>query len=228
MKQWTARQIAGMIDATILKPQATAADVETLCRDARDYHFKAVCVNPVFVPLCVRLLRGSGVRVATVAGFPLGASAPEAKAQEARIAVRQGAHEVDMVIHVGGLIAGDADAVRADIAGVVAACKGENPDAVVKVIIEACLLRDAQKREACRLAREAGADFVKTSTGFSTGGATVDDVALMYACVGQEMQVKAAGGIRSLDDALAMLQAGATRIGTSGGVAIVKEAMARF
>jgi deoxyribose-phosphate aldolase len=215
------RDIAGYIDHTLLKPDATQAEIERLCAEARDYGFASVCVNPSFVKLSARLLKGSGVEVCTVVGFPLGATTPAVKAFETRKAVREGAKEIDMVINVGALKSGNYDLVQKDIEAVVGA--GHESGAVVKVIIEAALLSDEEKVAACVLAKRARADFVKTSTGFASGGATLRDVAIMRATVGPEMGVKAAGGIRSYLDALGMIEAGATRIGASAGVGIVQE-----
>jgi len=213
--------LAALIDHTLLKPEATAAQVTALCAEARAHHFAAVCVNPAHIELAARLLRGSGVAACMVVGFPLGANRPEVKVYEAAQALELGATEIDMVINIGALKGGDYDLVSRDILAVVQACKAHRPPALVKVIIEACLLTDDEKVKACQLAQAAGADFVKTSTGFSTGGATPADVALMRRTVGPAMGVKAAGGIRSRADAEAMVAAGATRIGTSSGVKIV-------
>ena len=213
--------LALMIDHTILKPDATRAQVEGFCDEARRHGFRSVCVNSVHVPFVAGLLAGSDVRVCAVVGFPLGAMPSAIKAAETAQAVAAGAHEIDMVIQVGALKEGREDDVLADIVAVRAAC----PEAVLKVIIETCLLTDDEKRAACRLSVEAGADFVKTSTGFSTSGATVADVALMRAAVGPELGVKASGGVRSFEAAQAMIQAGATRIGTSSGIALVTDAM---
>ena len=212
--------LASMIDHTILRPDATRADVERLCREAADHRFKAVCVNRSWVETAAGLLEGSPVLVASVVGFPLGATSATVKALEAAEAVRAGAAEIDMVIDVGRLKEGSLDAVRADIAAVVRASAGRT----VKVIIEACLLADAEKVAACRIAAEAGAGFVKTSTGFGPGGATEGDVALMRRTVGDALGVKASGGIRTAAQALAMIRAGASRLGTSSGVAILAEA----
>ncbi|MCX6460781.1 MAG: deoxyribose-phosphate aldolase [Actinobacteria bacterium] len=218
-----ATTLAGRIDHTLLDPTATQARVEQLCAEALQYNFAAVCVNSRWVLLVTDLLAESDVLVCTVVGFPLGAMSPQAKASEAAIAVAQGAQEIDMVIDIGSLIAGENDAVYADIAGVVIASE----PMPVKVIIETCLLTDEQKVTACRLAMRAGAAYVKTSTGFSTGGATVEDVRLMRDTVGDELGVKASGGIRSLATAEAMLEAGADRLGTSSGMKIVSEASSR-
>ena len=212
--------IAKCIDHTVLKPQTTEAAVRKLCAEAAQYGFASVCVNPCWVALCADLLKDTEVDVCTVIGFPLGANTSAVKAFEAAEAIRQGATEVDMVLNVGALKDGNADLVRADIAAVVEAARGK---ALVKVILETCLLTDEEKRIACRLAKEAGADYVKTSTGFSTGGATEADIALMRAEVGPEMGVKASGGIRDYVTAQAMIRAGASRIGASAGVQIVAE-----
>jgi deoxyribose-phosphate aldolase len=209
--------LAGLIDHTILKPDATEAQVLAFCNEARTHGFRAVCINPVHVVLVADALRGSEVRTCAVAGFPLGATTASTKAEETARAVAQGAAEIDMVIAIGALKEGRLDRVRADIEAVRAAC----PDAVLKVIIETCLLTDDEKRAACAAAKNARADFVKTSTGFSTGGATTHDVALMREAVGPDIGVKASGGIRTLEAAEAMIAAGATRIGTSSGVALV-------
>jgi deoxyribose-phosphate aldolase len=212
--------IAKCIDHTVLKPQTTEAAVRKLCAEAAQYGFASVCVNPCWVALCADLLKDTEVDVCTVIGFPLGANTSAVKAFEAAEAIRQGATEVDMVLNVGAMKDGNTDLVRADIAAVVEAARGK---ALVKVILETCLLTDEEKRIACRLAKEAGADYVKTSTGFSTGGATEADIALMRAEVGPEMGVKASGGIRDYATAQAMIRAGASRIGASAGVQIVAE-----
>lgn len=206
-----------MIDHTLLKANATRAQIEKLCDEAIENDFASVCVNTCWVPMAASRLAGSSVNVCTVVGFPLGAMAPASKAAETARAVADGADEVDMVINVGWLIAGEDDAVRADIAGVVEAAQGR----CVKVILECCLLTDEQIVRACELSVEAGATFVKTSTGFSTGGATVKDVALMRKTVGDRCKVKASGGIHTAEEAQAMVDAGADRIGTSSGIAIV-------
>lgn len=215
------REIARLIDHTLLKAEATREQIETLCQEARTHGFASVCVNPVWIPLCADRLRGSETKVCTVVGFPLGATLAEAKAFEAARAVAEGACEIDMVIDVGGLKSGDFARVERDIAGVVAA--SHRGGAIVKVIIEAALLTDDEKVRACVLSRVAGADFVKTSTGFASGGATAEDVALMRRVVGPDMGVKAAGGVRDLKSAQAMIEAGADRIGASVGVKIVQE-----
>jgi len=215
--------IARFIDHTLLKPDATAMDIRRLCAEGRENGFASVCVNPVWAELAAAELEGSDVKVCTVAGFPLGATPPENKAAEAERAAAGGAVEIDMVINIGALKEGDDDAVRDDIRAVAGACA--RGGAILKVIIETALLTDDEKRRACRLAREAGAAFVKTSTGFGPGGATVEDVALMAGEVsGSGMGVKAAGGIKTLADARRMIAAGATRLGASAGVAIVREA----
>jgi len=216
--------LASMIDHTLLKPDATPDVIAKLCDEARTYRFASVCVNPTHVAQCAAALQGSGVRVCTVAGFPLGATLADVKAYEARRAIESGAREVDMVINIGALKAGHLSPVRDDIAGVVETC--HRREAICKVIIEAALLTDEEKVRACLVAVDAGADFVKTSTGFASGGAMLHDVALMRATVGPQVGVKAAGGIRDYASALAMVVAGANRIGASAGVAIVREAMA--
>ncbi len=212
--------LAGMIDHTLLKPDATPDQVAQLCFEARKYGFASVCINPAWVELCAKLLEGSKVKVCTVIGFPLGATAPEVKAFEATNAIDHGATEIDMVINIGALKARDLELVAKDIRGVVMATHAR--DAIVKVIIEATLLTDEEKTIACLLSKEAGADFVKTSTGFASGGATVHDVALMRKAVGLEMGVKASGGVRTYEDAEKMVKAGATRIGASAGVKIIQ------
>lgn len=214
------KTIAAMIDHTLLKPEATPAQIEKLCAEAAEYHFASVCVNPVYISLAARLLKGTGVKVCCVVGFPLGAIAPEQKAAEAASCAAMGAEELDMVIHVGAAKAGDWALVQRDIEGVVKAAAGHT----VKVIIETCLLTDEEKVKACEAAKAAGAHFVKTSTGFSTGGATTHDIALMRKTVGPEMGVKASGGIRDYETAMAMIEAGANRIGASAGIAIVAAA----
>lgn len=214
------KQLASMIDHTLLKPDARVDDIRRLCEEAKEYGFASVCVNGSFVETAVRELKGSGVKVCAVIGFPLGACSSETKAFEAREAAARGAEELDMVVAVGRLLAGDEDYVRKDIRNVVeAAGKG----ALVKVILETCLLNDEQKILGCRLAEEGGAAFVKTSTGFSSGGATVDDIALMRRTVGGRLGVKASGGIRTRNDAEVMIGAGANRIGASASVAICSE-----
>lgn len=212
-------ELAKCIDHTLLKTDARRADLERLVEEAKAYHFASVCVSPIWVSFAAHALQGSGVKTCTVIGFPQGATPSEVKAFETKRAIADGAEEVDMVIAVGKLKDGDDAYVKADIEAVVAAAKGK---AVTKVIIETCLLTDEEKRRACLLAKEAGADFVKTSTGFSTGGATVADVKLMRESVGEDIGVKASGGVRSRADAEAMVAAGATRLGTSSGVKIVE------
>ena len=216
------RQLAKFIDHTLLKPEATGEQIHQLCQEAKKYEFATVCVNPTWVKHCRELLQDTPVKVCTVVGFPLGASTPEAKAFEARQAIREGAKEIDMVINIGALKSGNDELVKRDIAAVTEACR--DGSALSKVIIEAALLTEEEKVRACQLAGEAKADFVKTSTGFGPGGATAYDVALMKEAVQCQLEVKAAGGIRSLADAKKMLEAGATRIGASAGVKIVQEA----
>jgi len=213
-------RLANMIDHTLLKPDATPDQIAQLCFEARKHGFASVCINPAWVKLCAQLLEGSPVKVCTVIGFPLGATAPEVKAFECQNAIEHGATEIDMVINIGALKARDLELVAKDICGVVRAAHARG--AIVKVIIEAALLTDEEKTIACLLSKEAGADFVKTSTGFASGGATVHDVALMRRAVGPEMGVKAAGGVRTYEDAESMLKAGATRIGASAGVKIIQ------
>ena len=215
-----AADLAGLIDHTLLKPEAVAEQVEKLCQEAKQYHFASVCVNPAYVALSAAALKGAPEKVCTVIGFPLGANIPAVKAYEAQAAIDQGAQELDMVVNIGALKGGDFQLVYDDIKGVVDAAKGT--DALVKVIMENVLLSDEEKVAACLIAKAAGVDFVKTSTGFAGGGATVEDVALMRRVVGAEIGVKAAGGIRSYADAKAMVQAGANRIGASAGVKIVQ------
>ena len=214
--------LAPYIDHTLLKATATPQDIVTLCAEAREHGFKAVCVNPQHVALCCSELEGSGVLIATVCGFPLGAVTSEQKADEARLSVQAGADEIDMVIAIGSALAGDWDHVQADVAAVRTATVGK----VLKVIIETCYLNDEQKERATEAAVRAGADFVKTSSGFGTvssgiSGATLADVALMRRVIAGRAQIKAAGGVRSAADAEAMIAAGATRLGTSGGVGLV-------
>jgi len=207
------------IDHTLLKPEATGEQVRKLCEEAKAHHFASVCVNSVHVPLVAEALQGTDTAVCCVVGFPLGAMLTSAKAFEAKASVEAGAREVDMVIQIGLAKEGRWAEVEADIRAVVEA---SHPQALVKVIIETCLLTDEEKVEACLCAKRAGADFVKTSTGFSTGGATAADIALMRKTVGPEMGVKASGGVRSREDADSMLQAGATRLGTSSGVKLMQ------
>jgi deoxyribose-phosphate aldolase len=217
--------IAQLIDHTLLKPDATQAQISQLCHEALEYKFASVCVNPTHVKLCSDLLKGSDVAVCSVVGFPLGATPPEVKAYETQQAIADGATEIDMVLNIGALKGGEHELVERDIAMVTRTCHNNN--ALCKVIIEAALLTDQEKIRACELAKKAGADYVKTSTGFGPGGATVADVALMRSVVGPGMGVKAAGGIRSYADVKGMVAAGATRIGASAGVKIVQEAHKR-
>ena len=214
----TREELASYIDHTLLKPEASREQIRAVCNEAKQYHFASVCVNSCWVPLIAEELKGSGVSVCCVIGFPLGASLSSVKAFEAREAVAAGAQEIDMVINIGAVKSGDWELVRKDIAAVNDA-KGP---AKLKVIMETCLLTDEEKIQVCKIAKETGADFVKTSTGFSTGGATVHDVALMRKTVGPDMGVKASGGIRTLEDALSMIEAGANRLGASAGVKIVE------
>ena len=216
------QDIAKFIDHTLLKADATLDQVTKLCEEAREFGFTSVCVNPFYVKHCAKLLKGSQVKVCTVVGFPLGANSTKTKAREAKRAIRDGAHEIDMVVNVGALKSGCDDLVYDDIRAVAKVCKKGN--AICKCILETCLLTDDEKSRACELAKRAKADFVKTSTGFSTGGVTVEDIALMsQAVVAAGMGVKASGGIRNLADAEKMIAAGATRIGASAGVRIVNE-----
>ena len=210
-----------MIDHTLLKPDATRAEIETLCREAAEYEFASVCINPTWVATCARVLQGSRVKVCSVVGFPLGATTADMKHYETRRAIFDGAREIDMVINVGALKSGDLRLAEQDIEAVTGPCRESG--AISKVIIEAALLSDDEKVTACTLAKAAGADFVKTSTGFGPGGATVHDVALMRRVVGGEMGVKAAGGVRDLEGLQAMVAAGATRIGASAGVRIARQ-----
>ena len=211
------------IDHTLLKPEATKEQITKLCQEARQYDFASVCVNTCYVPLAKQLLAGSDVKVCCVVGFPLGAMDTVSKAFEAKTAVENGAQEVDMVINIGALKDKDYDYLTKDIAAVVEASQ----PAIVKVIIEACLLTDEEKVEACKCSMNAKAEFVKTSTGFSTHGATPEDVALMKKTVGNVCKVKAAGGVRSYDDAMKMIEAGADRLGCSAGIKVMEEAKAR-
>ena len=209
--------LAGSIDHTILKPEATKEQIIQLCAEAKENHFASVCVNPYWVSVCAKELKGSDVSVCTVAGFPLGATSTVAKVEETKAAVKDGAHEVDMVLNIGELKAGNLTAVYEDIRSVVQVSE----QAKIKVIIETCLLTNEEKVAACLLVKKAGADYVKTSTGFNKSGATIDDVQLMRQVVGPDMGVKAAGGIRDYETAVAMIRAGADRIGASASVAIV-------
>lgn len=213
------KKIASIIDHTLLKPEAGVHDIEKLCNEALQYGFASVCINPCFVGKAAGLLDGSSVKVCTVIGFPLGANTTDVKTFEAKLAVEDGAQEVDMVINVGALKDQRYEYVYQDIKSVVESVKGK---AIVKVILETCLLNDEQKIKACELAKKAGANFVKTSTGFNKGGATVHDVELMRKTVGSSMGVKASGGVRTYEDAVNMINAGASRIGASASVSIVK------
>ena len=210
--------LASYIDHTLLKPEATVADIEKICAEAREHRFASVCVNPSYIALVAKELSGTGVTPCCVVGFPFGTHTPEAKAAETAQAVAEGAREVDMVLNVGAAKSGDWDLVERDIAAVVKAAGGK---AGVKVILETCLLTDEEKVKACQLSKKAGAAFVKTSTGYSSGGATAHDVALMRAAVGPDMGVKASGGVRTYEDAVAMIEAGASRLGASAGVKII-------
>jgi deoxyribose-phosphate aldolase len=218
-------ELAKMIDHTILKADATQSDIEKLCEEAKKYNFASVCVNPYWVPLTSALLKNSTVKVCTVIGFPLGATSSESKAYETEIAILQGADEVDMVINVGAMKNNKTDIVENDILSVVNSAKKtgktQNKNIIVKVILETCYLTKDEIKNACLCAKNAGADFVKTSTGFGTGGATVEDVSLMKETVGSSMEVKASGGIRDYETAIKMIEAGATRLGTSSGISIV-------
>ncbi len=218
------KTLAQMIDHTLLKPEATPEQVSAICGEAREHGFASVCVNSTFVPLVTEELAGTDIDICTVVGFPLGATTTATKVCEAEVAIAQGATEIDMVLPIGRLKAGEDDAVRGDIAAVAAACHAHG--ALLKVIIEAALLTEEEKVRACTLAMEAQVDFVKTSTGFASGGATVEDVALMRKTVGPEIGVKAAGGIHTYEEALAMIDAGATRIGASHSIAIIEGAPA--
>jgi len=213
--------VAAMIDHTLLKADAARAEIEALCREAAEYRFASVCVNPTWVATCARLLQGSPAKVCSVVGFPLGATTPDVKHYETRRALFDGAREIDMVINIGALKSGDLRVVERDIEAVAGPCR--EAGAISKVIIEAALLTDEEKVTACTLAKAAAADYVKTSTGFGPGGATAADVALMRRVVGDEMGVKAAGGVKDLDGLKAMVAAGATRIGASAGVRIVQQ-----
>ena len=211
--------IANMIDHTLLKADATKEQIHTLCQEAKEYSFASVCVNPTWVKYCAEQLKGTDVLVCTVIGFPLGSNTSETKAFETKNAIENGAEEVDMVINISALKSGDYELVEKDIKAVTDAAEG---NALTKVIIETCLLTNDEKVRACQIAVKAGADFVKTSTGFSTGGATVEDIALMRSTVGPNIGVKASGGVRSALDVKSMIEAGATRIGASSGVKIVQ------
>jgi deoxyribose-phosphate aldolase len=217
--------VASMIDHTLLKPDAARKDIETLCHEAGEYTFASVCVNPTWVALCAARLRDTPVKVCSVVGFPLGATTADTKHYETRRAIFDGAREIDMVINIGALKSGDLRVVERDIEAVTVPCR--EAGALSKVIIEAALLTDDEKITACTLAKAAGADFVKTSTGFGPGGATPADVALMRRVVGEEMGVKAAGGVRDLESLKAMVAAGASRVGASAGVRIVQESQGK-
>lgn len=217
----TRASLATYMDHTLLKPEATAADIDRIVAEARQYGTASVCVNPYWVARVAAGLAGSGVKTCTVIGFPLGATSTASKVAETRDATAHGAQEIDMVINIGELKAGNDDAVRSDISAVANATHGAG--ALLKVIIETCLLSDEEKRRACELSVAGGADFVKTSTGFSTGGATTADITLMRETVGPELGVKASGGIRTLEAAIAMIEAGATRLGVSAAVSILEE-----
>ena len=207
------------IDHTILKPDCTDAQIKTLCEEAKNYNFASVCVNPGYIKMCAELLKDTGVDVCTVVGFPLGATSTESKVFETKQAVKDGATEIDMVINVSRLKEHDDEYVLNEIRAIRRACKGH----CLKVIIETCLLTDEEKVRACKLSKQAKATFVKTSTGFSTGGATVHDIKLMRKTVGKKMGVKASGGIRTSEDFLAMIEAGASRVGASAGIKIMQE-----
>lgn len=213
------QNLAQMIDHTLLKPEATKEQIRTLCEEAKTYGFCSVCVNSGYVKECAEILKSSGVKVCTVVGFPLGAMSTAAKAYEAKTAVEDGASEIDMVVHVGMIKSRDWEYVRNDIRSVVEA---SGKEAIVKVILETCLLTDPEKKKVCQIAKEAGAAFVKTSTGFSAGGATLEDIRLMRETVGETMGVKASGGVRDAAFAKELVNAGATRLGASAGIAIVK------
>lgn len=213
-------EVLGIIDHTILKPDATEEMIEKLCKEAKEYRFAAVCINPYYVGLCKKLLKNSKVKIATVIGFPLGANTSQTKAFEAKNAIENGCDEVDMVINIAALKSKDYSTVKEDIEAVVEAAKGK---ALVKVIIETSFLNNEEKVKVCELAMESGADFVKTSTGFSASGATIEDVKLMKKVVGDKLGIKASGGIRDLETAKKMIEAGANRLGASSGVKIAKE-----
>jgi deoxyribose-phosphate aldolase len=225
IRELTAAELAGMIDHTFLKAFGAPADIERVCDEARRYRFAMVAVNPAETERCVGLLQGSGVRTGAAIGFPLGQSTSATKAFEICDAIEKGAGEIDMVINIRALQGGGEDLVYAEIAGMAQRCRAAG--VISKVILETCYLTDDQKRRVCELSLRAGADFVKTSTGFGSGGATAADVRLMRAAVGDAAGVKASGGVRTLDDALAMIEAGATRIGTSSGIAIVEDFLSR-
>lgn len=216
-------ELAGLIDHTLLKPTAVLGDINELCRQAKDFKFAAVCVNPCYVRIARKELAGTTTGVCTVIGFPLGANEPAIKASEAVAAVRAGASEIDVVINIGWLKGGLINQVKRDLEGVVQAARRENKGVVIKAILETCFLSEKEKIEACRLSVASGADFVKTSTGYGRGGATVSDVMLLRQTVNPGIGVKAAGGIRDLSAALSLIKAGANRLGTSSGISIMKE-----
>jgi deoxyribose-phosphate aldolase len=220
--RWNQRQVASLIDHTILRPDATRTDILKLCAEAREHGFASVCVNPYWVPVAVEALRGSPVPVCTVNGFPFGMTSTLAKVAEAEISIRSGAREVDMVLNIGAMKSGDIETVKLDIQAMAVCC--HRGGAILKVILETALLTDNEKAIACVLAKMAGADFVKTSTGFAKSGATAKDIALMRKIVGSELGVKASGGIRTLEDLKTMVDAGASRIGASASVAITRAA----
>jgi len=217
-ESWTKPKLARIIDHTLLRPDATPSDIERMCAEGIEFKFASVCVAPVHIKRCRRILEGSEVKVCSIVGFPLGSHTSRTKQVEAELGVEDGAHELDMVMNVGGLVSGDLNAVEEDIARVASVCRGR---VLLKVIIEAGLLTDSQKREACKIVAASGADFVKSNTGFGFGGAKVEDISLMREVVGPDFGVKASGGIRSFEQALELVRAGANRIGTSAGVAMV-------
>ena len=222
MNQREIEEIASLIDHTLLKPDASRDEIRKLCQEAAHFGFASVCINPWYVPLAAEMLRGTNVKICTVVGFPLGATLPQVKIYEAEEAIKLGAQEIDMVINIGALKSGQDDVVESDIRGVVEA--SHHGGAICKVILETALLTQQEKTRASEAAKRAGADFAKTSTGFSIAGATAEDVALMRAVVGPEMGIKAAGGVRSFADLMKMVRAGATRIGASASVKIMEEA----
>src|ERR1700680_1711599 len=223
MNEHELQKIANLIDHTLLKPGASRDEIRKLCQEAAAFDFASVCINPWNVPLAAELVRGTKVKVCTVVGFPLGATLPQVKIYEAQEAIQLGAQEIDMVINIGALKSGQDDVLESDIRGVVEA--SHRGGAICKVILETALLTDEEKIRGSAAAKRAGADFVKTSTGFSTAGATAEDVALMRAVVGSEMGVKAAGGVRSFEDLKKMVRAGATRVGASASVKIMEQAV---
>jgi deoxyribose-phosphate aldolase len=221
--QITKAALASLIDHTLLKPDAKPDDIVLLCNEAKHFKFGAVCVNPCCVSIAGNELAGSSIGVCSVIGFPLGASEPSTKAFEAAVAVQSGATELDVVINIGFLKGGLFELMKADLAGVIQCARRESPGTIIKIILETCLLSDSEKIKVCKLAVELGANFVKTSTGWSKSGATISDVALLKQSVGNSIGVKASGGIRDLSSVLAMIDAGATRIGTSSGLSIINE-----